>query len=502
MGMNKRPALLKQSGWRQGLLFLASLAAMLLAYGMFLRVHYSLDSYSALMATNRELTRQHIVQSRYLTAAICMLMDRLGVNVAREMIPGTALLIVTMALCHTRLTLTVERILREKGRRLSVWVILLVTACSFINVFTLEWYLYPEYTLYYSVCLVTAMEAALLLARGRKRLHYLAAILLVQASLFSYQAALAMFLIWSLVLTLLQHDFAWTKHTSLDMAGSIVTAALPCGVMLIVQKLVDAGGARDAVLNLEHILGNIGKIWAAQEVLWYDQRKFWPDGVLPVLCGVLLAVLLVTLVRLRQGRKIALLLLTLIACLLMPFVPHAITDSFWLAQRTIVGLWSFLSAAALLLAVLNHDRCVLRALPVLTAAVMLLIHAWMIPQIGQEHFRVNDMDRQYMLAIQAEIEAYEAESGVEVTRVAVCKDASFTYAYEGVRFWGHDTNKRCVAVTWGDVTALNFFTGEKYKRVQMDEGVRQTCFAGKNWSSFVPGEQLVFQGDTLNLCLH
>lgn len=477
---------------------LMSLLLMLAAYGLFLRTHYSLDTYS--LYTTGNAAPQHLIQSRYVTAALSTLLAWLGIHPADWMIPFTAVLIVTMAFCHTRLTFTAHQAAAQGGRSLPLPLVWLACLSAFINVFIEEWYLYPEYTLYYSVALITAMEGMLLMQRSGCWYHWLGALVLFQISLFTYQSTMAVFLIWHLVLTLLRHGFIITRQTMKELALGVLVTGAACVILLVTQRLVGLSGTRNATLDIQQILFNLQKVWDAQSILWYSQRKLWPGGVLPVLCAVLGGVLALSLHRTGRMRHALVLLLVLLMCIVLPFVPHFITASVWLAQRTLIGMWSFFAGSGLVLLALNHDRRILQAVTALVMAAMLIINGVYIWKIGLEHFRVNEMDEAYMLDVQSRIEAYEAQSGLTVTHVATCRDEHFTYAYEGVQFWGHDTNKRCVSVTWADVFALNHYTGEKYKTMKIPQEVYDAHFGGRDWTEYVPQEQLVFDGTTLYLC--
>ena len=65
---------------------------------------------------------------------------------------------------------------------------------------------------------------------------------------------------------------------------------------------------------------------------------------------------------------------------------------------------------------------------------------------------------------------------------------------------GRGFNTRAFVEFWSDVNAVNCYLGRHYER-----GVAQAeyndYFYGKNWDDF-SAEQLVFDGDTLHLCVY
>ncbi len=475
--------------------FLLSAAVLFCVYGLYLRTHYSLDTYISYQIADS--AAQHITQSRYLTAAISAALAAVNINPTNWMVPFTAVFILTMGFCLTRLTGAVAAASARGGYPLPRWACWLGCAGCFINVFILEWYLYPEYTLYYAIALTTALEAALALCRGR----WLSAALLLMASLMTYQATLAMFLVWHLALTLLDGGFRAEKPVLARMALGVAIAAICSAMILILQRLVGAGGERDASLSLATLWNNAQRIWAAQPALWWNLRKLWPDGAFPVLCGVLGVVLVCVLPRLPRKRDGALLLAVLAVSAFVSFAPHLITRQVWLAQRTLVGLWCFVACGAVMLLALGRGR-ILRTVTAVVLAAMLGINGVYIHLIGQEHFRVNELDRAFAIELQSHIDAHEAETGEHIRKLGICRDEHFTYAYEGVRFWGHDTNKKCTSVDWGIMGALNHFCDRDYYQIRVDPALRQELFGGRDWTEFVPEEQLVFRDGAVYICFH
>ena len=112
----------------------------------------------------------------------------------------------------------------------------------------------------------------------------------------------------------------------------------------------------------------------------------------------------------------------------------------------------------------------------------------------------NGMDEALVQKIGAEIEEYEAQSGKTIKYVKIYYDESVTRRNEGVLKIG-DTNVRAFATTWSDVNHLNVILGTEYNKGKSDSKVFDKHFKGKNWDSYSP-EQLVFDGETLHICVY
>ena len=116
-----------------------------------------------------------------------------------------------------------------------------------------------------------------------------------------------------------------------------------------------------------------------------------------------------------------------------------------------------------------------------------------------DRYKGNEADRLYIETIGQAIREYEQESGTEVTKVAVCQDAYVPDSW--VEFTSDRYSRaRSLNRTWSDIDSLNYYLGRKFRRADDNEAIREQ-FAGKDWNAF-SRDQLVFEGNTLYLCVY
>lgn len=99
------------------------------------------------------------------------------------------------------------------------------------------------------------------------------------------------------------------------------------------------------------------------------------------------------------------------------------------------------------------------------------------------------------------IAEYEATSGIEVRKIAFYADAeSAVPTYPNL--YSHSGDLICSSFNqdWSDLNALNYYLGDNYSRAEPSETYR-TYFAGRNWDA-LSAQQLIFDGDTLHLCIY
>ena len=114
------------------------------------------------------------------------------------------------------------------------------------------------------------------------------------------------------------------------------------------------------------------------------------------------------------------------------------------------------------------------------------------------HYNLNYEDKLIAEEIGKEIYNYEQETGIEVKKVAVYKDKNPRYTYPNIFVTG-DINISAFGTEWSDVNSINYYNNLKLERIEQDEEKIKE-FANEDWESF-DKEQLIFEGDTLHLCV-
>ncbi len=467
------------------------------SYGIFLRMHYSVDSYMTFYETNANI---HLKQSRYLNYCVETLLLHFDINPVVYQALFTTILIGSLGWCIARLTSYAQSMMNPDNRpglRCLTWV---VVSVSFINVFILEWFLYPEITLYYSCAIVCAVEAVIVLSKGLRLINYLLAFFFIMLSLFSYQAALSVFVIYFLTFSLIKNKFQLNRQFFKETGTGLSVGLLGSILLIICQKLLDAGGGRDANLELGHIVLNAWNLLCFQNKLWMNQLGFWPPFVLIVVSSIISIFLIFRIRKVCAWWGVWGIGGILFINYGIIFAPHLFTQKLWLAQRTIVGFWSFLSSIGLLLCAISEKRQE-KIIHVSGFLVILAINVILIWQIGGNHFRSNKGDYQYICEIQTMIENYERSSGNKISYISICRDSAFQYSYPDIDYVYGDTNTRCFSVDWGTISAINYYTARNYQKKPMDSQIYNQYFADKDWNAFSE-EQFVFLGNTLFLCIY
>ena len=112
----------------------------------------------------------------------------------------------------------------------------------------------------------------------------------------------------------------------------------------------------------------------------------------------------------------------------------------------------------------------------------------------------NARDNELVEKINEEILCYENESNVKIKYIKIYYDKSVTVVNGGVLRIG-DCNVRAFSKEWSDVSHMNVILGKNYIKQKADTEIYKKYFANKDWNEF-SSEQLVFDGETLHICVY
>ena len=365
-----------------------------------------------------------------------------------------------------------------------------------VNVLFTECFMFPEYYMNYSIAFSLAIGGALCVSRGKP----LPGALLIAASCLFYQTAIlpaAMLITAAFVMQaefrldrrLILRVFGW--NAGILFAGFLDMLSTGWIARLGIIDPEDAGKpmSADPADTLRYLAEETGS-------LLKDALGLLPGLWLPCLAVLAAAGTLVyILLRKKDLQTMAvcglLLLEELVLCYLFPFL--AGRGGFF--PQT-VFLFCMIPAVLFLTAFLYVPHRPRRVLAVLCGG-FLLLQVLFIQFIAADRTLSNRLDLTYAGAVQERIEAYEAETGITVQAVATINDLNAPNYYDCVRFHRDQINERVLAVS--PYVLLEYVNGPgiRLKHVEMDPAIQAEHFAGRDWDSFLPEEQLFFAGDTL-----
>ncbi|NRV09366.1 glucosyltransferase domain-containing protein [Clostridium beijerinckii] len=437
------------------------LVVTLITYGMFLRMHYSVDSYSIIYDSSGT---QFLMQGRILAYVINILFNNIGINLTLHQQIFSLYLIICIAISSTILFFIIWD--QVKNKSFVNWSIVNFSVIiSFSNVFFLEWFLYPESTFFFGTSLLCTVIAIHSISKGQRIINIIVSFLNLMFAMAMYQANLGIFIIYSLTICLIRNkdrlDKAFIKKSIIILSIGFFNSIFN---ILLLKATIILGiankGDRMPSITVDVIKNNMLGILKAQKQIWSNGDGFLPKCSLIFFTLIILVVLFKTILKKENYKSnICYIVLILFINYSIIFAPHLFTSTLWLAPRTIVGFFIFLVSIILLVLLYNeNNRRILRVLFLLTSSFIIL-NIVQIQNIGVNHIASNKIDRQYALMINNEIEKYEMQNNTKITNIATSLDMQPTYFYKGIEYAIYDTNIRAFITSWADVNIINYYSG-------------------------------------------
>jgi hypothetical protein len=203
--------------------------------------------------------------------------------------------------------------------------------------------------------------------------------------------------------------------------------------------------------------------------------------------------------KLAHSTGMVSIILVLFINYLVVFLPHLLTSTLWMAPRTIIGIFHFISSIYMIILLFPLSKRYERFISIILS-IFLVINIMQISNIGINVFSSNKIDKEIIQVISNKILKYENANDLKVKKIAIAKDAEPQYGYyDNVNYIRFDTNIRALAVDWAIIPAINFYCNKEYTSIAMPVEIYNKYFLGKNWDFFDQDEQLLFIGDTLYL---
>lgn len=462
-----------------------------LVYCGLLHIHYATDTYNNIYNLN---TNWQLSVGRYSIYILQTLFNLLGISLIKyqQIFMLLSIFILSVSLiCMFELIKRININKEVNGR--VIWLSLLL---SIINVYILELFLFPEYSFYNSLGILTCICSICYLFKN-KMLSYFFSFIFLVISLGFYQENISIFVISSLFLILQKREIT---YKNIFKIGCIVS--LSAIFNIITQKLLSAMGiidyaARDTTFGIKNIIDNIKIILSNQKDILITNSSLLIPGIFVISLFILL--LLVFIVDMDKN-KINIIQLIFVMCIsyISVYAPHYIAENVWLSPRTIYPLYFFVGFLGIYLA--NSARKIYINITSVILIVLLGVNIWSIQGIILDHFSTNKIDQEYAFNIYMEIKSYEEKTGITIENIATINDMVPSWKNHFIRYYSHNVNERAFINDWSDVSLLNYVSSRNFKKIEMDPLVYKKYFEGKDWNYYNPQEQLYFDGSTLYWC--
>lgn len=458
--------------------------------------HFSIDSYGIV---NQSFIHLHSLISsyRYFGALLFYILTIIGHNPIINSLPDICLYILLVSLSNTLFAFFINNKLKSNSI-VSKIIINLSIIITFANVWFTNYLTFPE-CIFFSALSIFLIYLSIIVLFTNK---YNCAIRIILSGIFLIcstaviQQFLVVFIIYSfLLLSIVTTNKS--EKTTLKLYLILILFIIICSVIyfiigILVIKIYNFIPNSRVALNLDSILSNL-KYFAFNQHSYLKGRGFFNTEILTVCYLIVAAIWLVSFIHYVKKHKFklksVLLLISYIAAYSSSFGMGLISTS--RSHRTMFGLFSvfaLFSIGSILLMNNKFAKYVLCA--VLITVYGLNIYKTVEMSINQ--YVTNTTERVYINLYISDINTYEKESKHTVDKIEICTDSHC------------DTIETESALTVSDAfdPLIRYNSGKKYDVKNMSEDTKNKLFGNNDWKEYVPSEQLIFDNDTLYLCVY
>ena len=381
---------------------------------------------------------------------------------------------------------------------------ILVSFASIANICVIEYFMFIEkcgfmLAVLFNVLAVYFIERVF---TSRKIGFMAAALVIMVLAIFTYQGTIALFVILSLPFAFkYANSFKSYVINVVSIGICYAFSVLACfAAFKYVFKSARVSAAIDWAGNIKNVVYG---------VLRYGRSTF---GVLPkyvflILTFIVFSAAILLAVRHRhKGMCILNIFVIGFASVIFPTAPILQGSGGW-ALRTIYPIASVVGAFAVHLLINSEDRNEkdegvgrIRKISVLMIGVLLACQYISFNKIFVDKYKLNALDEYRYDYVGQAINDYQRDSGEKITKVSFYSDASRTYPAYLNLFSQGDFTISAFYTEWSDINALNYYLGSDYEKAIPSDKYSE-YFALQDWNQ-LSQDQLIFEGDTLHLCVY
>ena len=477
------------------LYFINALALMpLLCFGF---KHFSIDTYLVALENGIDgHINAFIGAFRYVGALIHKIWYLLGQNPIANPLLDTLIFIFIVALSTTFLSNFIYKQLRQKST-LNYIVVNLSVLISVANVWFINILTFPESIFATAIGVLLCFSAIVVYFSNQNILSTIISAFLLICSTAIYQQFLVVFIIYSILLCSikLHNDDSATKtivFTYLKLIALILLSGIIYyGVGICVQKWFSVVPNERVALNIDSIINNL--IYYITKQRSYLKGRGIFDTEILTLCYVTVGtVWIITLINYIRKNKVnfksVCLFFSYIVAYASSFLMGVISTS--RVFRTMFGLFTVFALFSIGSIMLQRKKIVKYVLS-FALCIVFALNMYANIEMSSELREINTQETMLAEQFLYQIEEYEKTENKIVKNIEFCSDMN-------QKISGGSALR--VAYSFGGL--MEYVTGRNFNVSEMTNEEIRKDFEEKDWDVLVLDEQLIFENDTLYICVY
>ena len=468
----------------------------------FFRMHFSQDTYCINVDYGYDRYIKHFLSIGRILGAVQMFITK-KLNIPFETmvigssVSATILLTLSWFILYSY-TIKIAKIGENKKKQL---LIAGITFSIIFNFCTFETLVFAE-AIVLAFSILCATLASCIYTSNLKRKNVYTAILIF-LTILAYQTSTSLFLIITLVFIAFKN-----KGNIKEILKKSIYVGLIYGVSMILGLLItkfmgnylDWVERETTLLTIKEMIQTIFKYLDFIVIKnFYIEPKGWNFIVIIFLTIIFIA----QVIKSKEYFHILEYIVLVALCCIIPILPLMaipIKDQYMETRMAMVfGALAGTLLLYLILVMKADETKVIKDIISIITITLFVINSIYFIRSSSENIATGYIDRNIAKSIIYNIEKYEKENDIKLKKIIVGYDKKPIYYYEG-QIMLRSANGRGLATNFTVAPLIEYYCGEKYEWYVSQEEIDER-FLEKNWDAYSE-EQLVFEGDTLYLCVY
>ena len=466
----------------------------LIFFGIFAKIEYATDTYATFSFSLNEFGNIFSASGRFLTVFCGTIVRLLKISDNICYLLSFILAVLSMIFSQYKLYNIIKEDIHCEELKITIPVLIL------LNIFSIELFLFIEkgimiFGIFMCIC---ALESIIKLFKTKEKKYYLFSLIFILLANFSYQGVIGIFIAISVI-----YIIKYSKNIKDFFINNIIV-----GSAYVLPTIVDYIAIKILFKN-DRINGEIILIQSIKKISLSTVRMIISTyNILPKFFFLGLIIIIIALIfykiLLQENQKIVNVLKVLyiiLAVIMVSILPQMLqnTNSIWFVPRSTYAYAALYGILILYMAINYKLNINIVRVTLLLSTILLLFQFYSFNKISIDRYKLNEMDYEVSKKINEYINEYESKTGNKVNKIAIYHANAPQYSYDGIFATG-DTNIKAYSTDWSTVSVLKYYCQKDLKLIEIDAR-KQAEFNEKNWMSF-DKEQLIFEKDTLHLCIY
>lgn len=471
--------------------------------------HFAVDDYWAYVQQEESIHFNIESNLRPVSSLLLYVLNIIGINIVdRQEFFGFILLLV-FAWAVTRITLEIVSLFDNAN---SISRLAFINSGSLVLLFNASISEYLCYTGTYPSWILSILGltyAAIYIGKEeRVTKNWILGTITLTVVAGSYQTFISQYAYIVMAILFIRNEGKITRKSILAVLRAAAAAFVAMGINWgIVKLLINIGivGTNSRMdISISKLPELVMAILGAQKSIWIEGMGMYPNGSLGIILILMMVLLAVMVYRKNKlgGGIFAILVLISGQCVM--YMAQIMQGYIRATNRGMMPIFGMYTVGIWILCYYAGEKewKKIRKIGIPIMGIFLFFSIYKINEVAVDTIKTNTVSRCYIDEINRRICNYEQQKGIEVTKIGFCSDEYISYRYYDfieTSAYG-DMCANPFLAEWSDINSIYYYTGRNFARVEVPEEVVE-YYGSRNWDEADWDEQLVFDDDTVFVCV-